>query len=398
MASTRKGCLLKEFRPEYFNLEKDIEIKLTIHAQPYKPKDRTYSNKKSEEDSKSQESEEESESQESDNEEDACKEPARWVEASGGEVPGGAVVGGEYDGETVYVARAEHAGDMLPGKLVPSHRVCYVPWGCEEHSKSNYEVLVSDDLEKLVWLEGSDGSIPSGALQGGETATDEPLYIGRCKQENTLTCGKACIHRSLKGCFIGYGGREYGYARYEVLAVKQTNEEQAVKTIPETKTKPKEPEKEDDGLSDFERRALQRHNYYRKKHGAPALTMDREICQYSQDWAEQLAHWNRLEHRGNVGRKDGKQYGENCYMSMGKANVSAEEVVDAWYDEVCYHNYSWNSFVYQTGHFTQVVWTETKRVGIGKARNGPNWFVVSSYDPPGNYQGRFTRCVRPPVD
>ena len=62
------------------------------------------------------------------------------MEASGGEVPAGAVIGGQDGGETLYVARAEHAGDMLPGKLVPSHRVCYVPWGCGEHSKSNYEV------------------------------------------------------------------------------------------------------------------------------------------------------------------------------------------------------------------------------------------------------------------
>ncbi|CAG0907632.1 unnamed protein product, partial [Darwinula stevensoni] len=83
------------------------------------------------------------------------------------------------------------------------------------------------------------------------------------------------IHRSLKACFIPYGGREYGYGSYEVLALKQTPKESAVKPKPEVKTTPKEPEKKDDGLSDFERRVLQRHNYYRKKHGAPALTMDR---------------------------------------------------------------------------------------------------------------------------
>ncbi|CAG0903379.1 unnamed protein product, partial [Darwinula stevensoni] len=54
--------------------------------------------------------------------EEPCKDPTRWVEASGGEVPIGAVVGGEDGGEALYVARAEHEGDMLPGKLVPSHR------------------------------------------------------------------------------------------------------------------------------------------------------------------------------------------------------------------------------------------------------------------------------------
>ncbi|CAG0901449.1 unnamed protein product [Darwinula stevensoni] len=291
-----------------------------------------------------------------------CKDPTRWVEASGGEVPIGAVVGGEDGGEALYVARAEHEGDMLPGKLVPSHRVCM-------QGTPTPLVLVSDDMAKLVWLPGSAGSIPSGALKGGQTASGEPLYIGRCKQGNTLTCGKARIHRSLKACFIPYGGREYGYGSYEVLALKQTPEESAVKPKPEVKTTPKEPEKKDG-----------------------------KICRYSQAWAEQLSQWNRLEHRMNVGRQDGKQYGENCYMAMGVSSVKPEDVVDAWYNEVRYHNYSWNSFVYQTGHFTQVVWTDSKRVGVGIARKGSNWFVVSSYDPPGNYAGRFNRCVRPPVD
>lgn len=46
------------------------------------------------------------------------------------------------------------------------------------------------------------------------------------------------------------------------------------------------------------------------------------------------------------------------------------------------------------GHYTQVVWANTKRVGCAAAecRNGGT-FVVCSYDPPGNMDGRASsRC------
>lgn len=31
-------------------------------------------------------------------------------------------------------------GGLLPGKVVPSHKVCYVAWGGAEHGLAEYEV------------------------------------------------------------------------------------------------------------------------------------------------------------------------------------------------------------------------------------------------------------------
>lgn len=44
-----------------------------------------------------------------------------------------------------------------------------------------------------------------------------------------------------------------------------------------------------------------------------------------------------------------------------------------------------------TGHFTQVVWKNTKNLGVGVAfaNNGNKAIVVANYFPPGNYQGQF---------
>lgn len=64
-----------------------------------------------------------------------------WVDASGGQVPPGAVQGGQdVSGEPMFVTRAQHEGAMIPGKLVPSHGCAYVPWGGKEHGKPQYQV------------------------------------------------------------------------------------------------------------------------------------------------------------------------------------------------------------------------------------------------------------------
>lgn len=81
----------------------------------------------------------------------------RWVSASHGSVPSNAVVGGkDLDGETIYVARAFHEGATVPGKLKPSHKMAWVPWGGRENSKQCYEVpttiKINDNYKtKFIW-------------------------------------------------------------------------------------------------------------------------------------------------------------------------------------------------------------------------------------------------------
>jgi hypothetical protein len=50
---------------------------------------------------------------------------AEWHSSAGGNVPSNAVEGGsDVNGETIYVGRAHDSGDLVPGKIVPSHGVC----------------------------------------------------------------------------------------------------------------------------------------------------------------------------------------------------------------------------------------------------------------------------------
>ncbi|XP_049964112.1 uncharacterized protein LOC126484593 isoform X1 [Schistocerca serialis cubense] len=139
---------------------------------------------------------------------------ATWVPARAGEVPPGAVPGG-YDNEQLYVGRARHEGALIPGKVHPSHGVCYVAWGGQEHGKEEYEVLCGCEA---AWVPAAQGQVPEGALPSGETEDGEPLFTGRAQHEGAMCVGK--VQGSHTVCYIPYGGQEIAYPEYEVLVAK----------------------------------------------------------------------------------------------------------------------------------------------------------------------------------
>lgn len=138
---------------------------------------------------------------------------AVWIAVSDGTVPDDAVCGGSDHDCDLIVARALHEGELLPGKFVPTHGVCYVSWGGEEHRKDEFEVLCGC---KPNWVHVNEGvEIPLEALPGGRTIDGETLYIGRVEHEGTVTLGK--VHPSHNTCYIPYGGAELGFPEYEIL-------------------------------------------------------------------------------------------------------------------------------------------------------------------------------------
>jgi uncharacterized protein YkwD len=148
-------------------------------------------------------------------------------------------------------------------------------------------------------------------------------------------------------------------------------------------------------LATFRQQALSTHNTFRQKHGSPALTLDNGLNNLAQDWAQQLAKSGKMQHRPN------NKSGENIYYgwsSQAGFDVDGNTPVKAWYDEVSKYNYNNPGFSSETGHFTQVVWKNSKKLGCGKAKSADGKvFVVCNYDPPGNYQGQFPQNVVPPL-
>jgi uncharacterized protein YkwD len=133
------------------------------------------------------------------------------------------------------------------------------------------------------------------------------------------------------------------------------------------------------------------HNRHRKEHCAPPLTWSPELAAHAQRWAEHLR-----DHRCAFEHSHGK-YGEN--LAEGTAGLlDPGAVVDMWYRESSAYDYKSGRFSMGTGHFTQLVWVDTARLGCGVATcrgDEPLDIWVCNYDPPGNVEGEFKRNVRP---
>jgi uncharacterized protein YkwD len=130
------------------------------------------------------------------------------------------------------------------------------------------------------------------------------------------------------------------------------------------------------------------HNRFRSRHCAGALTWSAKLAEVAQRWA------NTLRDRGCQFEHSGGNYGENLAAGT-KGTLDPGSVVKMWYDEIAKYRFPDGGFSMETGHFTQVVWRGTQRVGCGHSQCKGMDFYVCEYDPPGNWEGQYRDNVRP---
>jgi len=131
-----------------------------------------------------------------------------WKPARDGMLHPGAVEGGADSSGKFYVGRALHKGILIPGKVCPAHKCCYVPSGCKEHTYREYEVLCLPQ-GTYRWEGASLGSFPAGAVPCGS------FYAARTKHSGVVVPGK--LHAEHQCCYVSSGGKEHKYDTYEVL-------------------------------------------------------------------------------------------------------------------------------------------------------------------------------------
>ncbi|MFB1483442.1 CAP domain-containing protein [Corallococcus sp. RDP092CA] len=148
-------------------------------------------------------------------------------------------------------------------------------------------------------------------------------------------------------------------------------------------------------LTQFARDMLEAHNAARaaaQPTPSPALeplTWDPTVEETARKWVEQC-QFKHNDDRGNAG--------ENIAAATPDY-LNAKAVVKGWVDEAADYDYSKNTCKAgeQCGHYTQVVWRNTRRLGCATKRctvNSPfsgasTWdFWVCNYAPPGNYVGQ----------
>ena len=134
------------------------------------------------------------------------------------------------------------------------------------------------------------------------------------------------------------------------------------------------------------------HNRWRAEVGVSGLRWSDKLAGVAQGWADQLkSEGCSMYHSGNG-------YGENIYKasslmwSDGRRDLqkkTPQQVTDSWGSEIKFYSYADNSCSGVCGHYTQVVWKDTKEVGCAMSVCGDNSQIwVCSYAPAGNIVGQ----------
>ncbi|KAA8910929.1 CAP domain-containing protein [Sphaerosporella brunnea] len=146
--------------------------------------------------------------------------------------------------------------------------------------------------------------------------------------------------------------------------------------------------------STFQTEMLFHHNLLRAEHGSGALIWDDSLEAAAASWAEKC----NFMHSQTLGM------GENLFCGTN-SGWSEEAVCNQWgvreRDLYPYHHAPLSG----TGHFTQMVWAGTERVGcaiqwcpdgVKGAWTEPSELVVCNYQPAGNVVGSYEEnVVRP---
>jgi pathogenesis-related protein 1 len=126
------------------------------------------------------------------------------------------------------------------------------------------------------------------------------------------------------------------------------------------------------------------HNKVRAAVGVGPLKWSPTLAGYSQKWADHLAGSTcKMEHRSD------SQYGENLYTGTA-GRFTAVDAAKKWETEKKSYDGGVlkQSALRSVGHYTQMVWRDTRMVGCGEAVCNKMLIVVCNYDPAGNYIGR----------
>ncbi|GBN45725.1 Golgi-associated plant pathogenesis-related protein 1 [Araneus ventricosus] len=150
---------------------------------------------------------------------------------------------------------------------------------------------------------------------------------------------------------------------------------------------------------DFAQECVRIHNHYRAQHGCPPLHLSYSICAVSQEWANRISTEDHFHHSNHT------QYGENLFVIYMSNNslplLTAQQVVESWYSEHVFYPFDGHitrDIIPKAGHFTQVIWSGSRELGIGRAISKNNrLYIVANYYPAGNVLRKFAENVPPKI-
>ncbi|MDB5480615.1 MAG: pathosis-related protein [Caulobacteraceae bacterium] len=143
-----------------------------------------------------------------------------------------------------------------------------------------------------------------------------------------------------------------------------------------------------EGRPDLAGEMVRDHNALRAGVGLPPVIWDEALARHAQVWADRLVSGPGLEHSPHTSRPG---EGENLARIDG-AHASATAMFSGWAREGERYRYgplncADLSGLGRTGHYTQVIWKGTRRIGCAVAYAAASEVLVCRYGPPGNLCG-----------
>ena len=146
-------------------------------------------------------------------------------------------------------------------------------------------------------------------------------------------------------------------------------------------------------IDDYRMRAILKHNYYRSLHNSPELQINKNLNEIAQEYAKKLIDKNNYKDY-DINIYNDTFLGQNVIIST---KMTPEDMCLKWYNEGAEYDYKLNKYQNNKGHFTQIIWKNTKEVGFGFHLNDSGIFCgVAVYFPAGNILGEYANNIQAP--
>lgn len=142
--------------------------------------------------------------------------------------------------------------------------------------------------------------------------------------------------------------------------------------------------------ANLDARLLAAHNRERSEAGLPPLAWDPALADEARSWAAHLSQIDGLEHAEDEDPDDPE--GENLWLGTS-GHYSPEDMVGLWIAEKknfhpgIFPANSTTGDLEDVGHYTQLMWRATGRVGCAVARGARDDVLVCRYREAGNVIG-----------
>ena len=144
-------------------------------------------------------------------------------------------------------------------------------------------------------------------------------------------------------------------------------------------------------LTSLDSRVLAAHNRERTDAGLPQLRWDPALAADAAEWGEELAAIDDIEHAPDD-PDDPEPQGENLWLGS-RGHFAPEQMVGMWIEEKKHYvarpiPYSSRTGKFDdVGHYTQLMWRDTGKIGCALANGRAHEILVCRYSTAGNVEG-----------